>query len=251
MKTLKTTVLLALLFCFTFNFAQAQQRYQIHQDNVRPSSVGEYEKVAKEFLEACIEHNPQSPWIAAQTYDNRYMYISPLDNFAELDKKPFAEMAEVMGDDFGDMFKRFDKCYDSHTDYIITLSESLTYMPEGISQMQEGLNHRKWIHIYYTPANGKNVYDAMKGIKDLFAEKDSKEYYRVYRSGFGSPENHLIVAISSKDEIDAATRSKANNELLGEAAEEVFGKLMSSIERMEEYSGSMRPDLSYSPKEEE
>ena len=251
MKTLKTTVLLAILICFTFNFSQAQQRYQIHQDNVRPSSVGEYEKIAKEFMEACTEHNPNAPWIAAQTYDNKYLYISPLEKFAELDVNVFADMSEAMGDDFGDMFKRFDKCYDSHSDYIITLSESLTYMPEGISQMQEGLNYRKWIYIYYTPANSKDVHNAMKSIKDLFVEKGSKEYYRVYRSGFGSPENHLIVAISSKDEIDGAIRSKENNELLGESAKEVFGMLMNSIEKMEESSGNMRPDLSYSPKEEE
>ena len=249
MKILKTTLLLTLLFCFSLNLAQAQQRYQIHQDNVKPANIGEYEKIAKEFVEACQEHNLQTNWVTAVTSDLRYLYITPMENFAELDENVFADMATAMGDDFGDMFTRFDKCYDSHSDYIITLSESLTYMPEGISQTQEGQNHRKWYYIYYTPENSKAVYDAMKGVKDMFAEKGSKEYYRVYRSGFGSQENHLVVAISSKDEIDAATRSKANNEHLGESAGETFGKLMGSIVRMEEYSGNMRPDLAYKPTE--
>ena len=249
MKTLKTTLLLALIACFTINFSQAQQRYQVHQDNVRPSSIAEYEKIAKEFVEACQKHNPQTSWVTASTSDLRYLYITPMENFAELDDNVFSDMATAMGDDFGNMFSRFDKCYDSHSDYIVTLSESLTYMPEGASQAQEGENHRKWYYIYYTPENGKEVYDAMKGIKDMFAEKGSKEYYRVYRSGFGSSENYLVVSISSKDEVDAATRSKANNELLGESAGEIFGKLMGSIERMEEYSGNMRPDLAYKPAE--
>ena len=245
MKNFKTTLLITLLLCFALNLAQAQQRYQIHQDNVRPASISEYEKIAKEFVEACKEHNPQTSWVTASTNDLRYLYITPMENFADLDNNVFADMATAMGDDFGDMFSRFDKCYDSHSDYVITLSESLTFMPEGISQTQEGQNHRKWYYIYYKPENSKAVYDAMKSIKDMFAEKGSKEYYRVYRSGFGSAENFLVVAISSKDEIDAATRSKANNELLGESAGETFGKLMGSILRMEEYSGNMRPDLAY------
>lgn len=250
MKILKSTLLITLILCFTINFSQAQKRYQIHVDNVRPSSVGEYEKISKRFLEACKAHNPQTSWVTATTSDFRYLWISPLENFAQLDEDPFADMAKAMGDDWGKIFEDYNKCYDSHSDYVISLSESLTYMPEGFSQTQEGENYRKWYYIYYTPENGKKVYDAMKGIKDMFAEKDSKEYYRVYRSGFGSPENYLVVAISSKDEVDAATRSKANDELLGESAKEIFGKLMGSIERMDESTGWMRPDMAYSPSEE-
>ena len=56
----------------------------------------------------------------------------------------------------------------------------------------------------------------MKGVKDLFATKNSKEYYRIYRSGFGVTDSYYMVAIAAKDEIDSATRGKANDELLGE-----------------------------------
>jgi len=42
----------------------------------------------------------------------------------------------------------------------------------------------------------------MKGIKDVFASKGSKNHYRVYRSGFGNLEGYYLVAISAKDEID-------------------------------------------------
>ncbi|WP_445957904.1 hypothetical protein [Yeosuana sp.] len=248
MKTLKQTVLLALFFCFIFNLSYAQKRYQIHQDNVKPSMVGEYEKTAKTFVEACKKHNPQSPWITATTSDMKYLYISPMENFADLDKNLFADMAKAMGDEWGNMFENFDKCYDTHNDYVITLSESLTYMPEGITQTQEGMNHRKWYYMYYTPENGKKVYDAMKDVKDLFASKGSKNYYRVYKSGFGCDENFYLVAISSKDEMDDIMRGKANETVLGEERGPVFGNLMSSISRFEELSGDMRPDLSYSPK---
>jgi len=248
MKTIKATFLMALLLSFTFNFSQAQQRYQIHVDNVKPSMVGEYEKTAKAFVDACNKYNPEGPWITASTNDMKYMYISPMENFAELDKNVFADMSKAMGDEYGKMFQDFDKCYDSHSDFVITLAEGLTYMPEGISQTQEGLNYRNWYYLYYTPENSRNVWEAMKGVKQLFESKGSKNSYRVYRSGFGCPENFYLVAVSAKDELDSAMRGKANEELLGEERGPVFENLMKYVSRFEEVTGYMRPDLSYTPK---
>ncbi len=248
MKTLKSILLAALLMCFTFNFSFSQKRYQIHVDNVKPSMVGEYEKIAKSFTEACVKYNPQGPWITASTNDMKYMYISPMENFADLDKNLYADMAKAMGDDFGKMFQDFNKCYDSHSDFVISLSESLTYMPEGISQMQEGQNYRNWYYLYFTPENSANIYEAMKGVKGLFESTGSKSYYRVYSSGFGCPESFYLVAISSKDEVDSAMGGKENEKVLGEKRPEVFGNLMKYVSRFEEVTGYMRPDLSYTPK---
>ncbi|TVZ59831.1 hypothetical protein NA63_2371 [Flavobacteriaceae bacterium MAR_2010_105] len=246
MKTFKPTFLIAILLCFSFNFSIAQQRYQVHVDEVKPSMVQEYEKVSKEFVEACKKHKPATSWITAVTSDLKYMSVTPMENFAELDKNPFEAMAKAMGDDFGKLFERFDKCYDSHYSYVLNLSESLTYMPDGISQTQEGKNNRRYYFIHHTPENGRNLYEAIKGVKDLFASKNSKMYYRVYHSGFGSKDAFFLVAISSKDDVDHAQMSKANDELLGEDAGKVFGNMMKYVEKFEEYSGSIRPDLGYS-----
>ena len=248
MKTIKTTFLAVLLLVFAFNLSQAQQAYKIHQDNVRPSMIKQYEETAKTFNEACKKYNPQAPWVTAMTDDFRYLYISPMENFADLDKRPFADMAKAMGDDWGKLFDEFDKCYDSHNDYVIVLDEALTYMPDGISMTQEGQDYRRWIYMYYTPENSKKVREGMKAVKELFASKGSKEHYRVYRSGFGCSENFYLVAVSAKDEIDSAVRGKANQEVLGPDRWDTFNKLMNSITRMEEISGTMRPDLAYAPK---
>ncbi|MFL1013572.1 hypothetical protein [Flavisericum labens] len=248
MKTIKSTLLLALLFCFVINYSNAQKMYRVHQDNVKPSTMVAYEKIAKEFHEACTEHNFQGQWLATTMDDLRYLYVSPIENFAELDEQPFAGMAEAMGDDFGAMFDNFDKCYDSHSDYIIVLDEELTYMPNGISQTQEGQDYRKFIFIYYTPQNAKKLKEGMKAVKDMFASKGSTNYYRIYRSGFGNPENYYMVAISSKDAIDAATEAKANEAVLGPDRYETFSKVMDNAIKWEEITGQIRRDLSYSPK---
>lgn len=250
MKTIKTIVLLALFLSFTFNVSQAQQAYQVHQDNVKPSMLMEYEKIAKEFNAACVEHNFQGQWSTAMTNDFKYFYITPIENMAELDKRPFADMAKAMGDKFGDLFTRFDKCYDSHGTYIVVRDNELSYMPEDKNMAPSDEKYRKWFYMYYTPENAKNLREGMKAVKEFFAEKGSKEYYRVYRNGFGQMENYYMVSISAKDEIDSATRGKANEEVLGPERWEVFDKIMKYATRMEEISGEMRPDLSYSPKKE-
>ena len=247
MKAIKTTLLLTLLLCFTINFLQAQKLYQVHVDFVKPSKIGDYEKIAKDFTEACKKYQPQASWITVKTSDNRYMYVSPMENFAELDKNIFSDMAKAMGDSFGDMFKNFNTCYDKHGDYVLTLDEGLTYMPEGITQTPEGENYRKFFFLYYTPENQGKLREAMKAIKETFANKGSKEYYRVYRSGFGVIDSYYMVAVAAKDEIDSATRGKANDELLGESAKEIFGNLMGTLSEFEEVSAWMRPDLYYQP----
>lgn len=250
MKTIKTTLLLAFILCLTINFAQAQQAYQVHQDNVKPSMLMEYEKIAKEFNAASVEHNLQATWFTAVSSDLKYFYITPIENFAELDKRPFADMAKAMGDKFGDMFDRFDKCYDSHGTYIVLKDDELSYTPEGDSDASEEGNYRKWFYMYYTPENGDKIREGMKAVKEMFKSKNSKLGYRVYRNGFGQMESYYLVSVSAKDEVDAAQRSKANEEVLGPDRWEVFSKVMNYTSRMEEYNGEMRPDLSYSPKED-
>lgn len=250
MKTFKTSILIALLLCFSFNLSHAQKRFMVHQDNVKPSMLMQYEAIAKKFNDACVKHNPQTSWATGTRSDFKYFYITPIENFADMDKNPFADMAKTMGDEFGKMFEEFDKCYDSHTNYTITMVEDLTYMPEGISMTQEGQNYRKWYYIYFTPSNAKKVREGMKAVKALYESKNSKEYYRVYRSGFGTPEEFYLVAISAKDAIDFETKSKTNEATLGTKEEvwEVFSKVMEHATRMEEFSGEMRPDLAYAPK---
>jgi hypothetical protein len=210
--------------------------------------IMQYEAIAKKFNDACKAHNVQTSWATASTNDLKYMYITPMENFAQLDERPFTEMAKAMGDEYSKMFEEFDKCYDSHTNYTITLVEDLTYMPEGITMTQEGQNYRKWFYLYFNPENGAKMREGMKAVKDLYVAKGSKEYYRIYRNGFGTPEEFYLVAVSYKDALDAATKGKANDELLGPDRWETFKKVMDYTTRYEEYSGVMRPDLAYSPK---
>lgn len=247
MKQIKSILLLLIICAFSVQLS-AQKMYLVHEDKVKPSKMMDYEKAAKAFQAASLKHQPDGSWLAVSMDDFRYLYVTPIENFAELDKNPMEDMAKAMGDDFGNIINDMGKCYDSHGDYIITMDESLTYMPEGISQTQEGMNYRNFYFIHFTPENEKSLREGMKAVKDMFASKESKNYYRVYRSGFGVMNSYYMVAMSSKDEVDSATKNKANEELLGSERYETFQKVLGSANEMYEITGNTRPDLSYKKK---
>ncbi|SFD40703.1 hypothetical protein [Algibacter pectinivorans] len=247
MKAIKTTLLLSLLLCFTTHICKAQKMYTVHQDNVKPAMVTQYEAVAKKLLKASKKHNVNTSWTAISTNELKYLYLTPIENFAALDERPFADMAKAMGDDFGKMFEEFNLCYDTHTDYNITLVEDLSYMEEGAPIIREGENYRNFYYLYFTPANAAKIREGIKAVKALYIEKGSTEYYRIYRNGFGTADQFYLVVISSKDEIDSAIKSKENDKVLGPDKWDAFSKVINNTSRVQEQTGKIRPELSYVP----
>jgi hypothetical protein len=253
MRTLKTSLFITVVLMLLPNVILSQesknQAFYIHEDQVKPSMTQEYDKISKEFAEACKKHNIQDiSWNIAATNTGRYMSISPLKNFAELDNNVLAPLSEKMGKDaFQDLFKRFNACYDKHGDYVVYLNNELTYMPEGASVTTPGENYRIWHRLNVTPENIQNLKGKLKELKALFEKKGSKEYYRIYHNGFGTMGDYYIAVISAKDAGDLARKSSENEILLGEEGKKLFGEMFKYVSKYEVETGEMRPDLAYSP----
>lgn len=253
MRTLKR-IWLNLLLVVPFLGLQAQmggstQQYWVHEDVVKPSMVSEYESVCKELISNLKKYNIQEPnFICTNLDDSRYLYVGPMNKMADLDIPIFATLAEKMGSEaMSALFKRMDKCYDIEHDYVLTLDNDLSYMPEGITQTPQGQDYRKFHYLHVAPGNRAVVKEKVKAIKDLFASKGSKQYYRVYRSGFGTRGEFYMVAVAAKDPVDLAEMSRANDVLLGADGEKAFTELFSNILQYESFTGRMRPDLYYQP----
>ena len=208
-----------------------------------------YEEAAKELVENMKKYNVQgTSWISVNLSDFRYLYVTPIENMAALDSNGMAPLFEGMGQEAASaMFAKMNGCYDRHSDYILYLVNGLSYQPSGIDQTPEGQNYRKFFYLYTSPEKVGDLGEALQGVKKMFEEKESKVHYRVYRSGFGSPKDFFMVAVASADPVDDATKAKANQELMGDAAQAVFGKVLEHTTSWEEFSGYMRPDLAYSP----
>jgi Fe-S cluster assembly scaffold protein SufB len=256
MRRLKTGLTSLFLLVLTGAIALAQeesntQAYWVHEDVVKPSKVSDYESICKELTDNLKKHNIQEiSTIVTNTEDDRYLWVSPIANMAEIDKPIFTTLREKMGPQaFSLMFNRMDECYDVEQDYVIHLDKSLSYMPEGITQTPEGEDYRKFFYFHITPSNRALVKKTMEAITNLFASKGSKFYYRVYKSGFGTRGEFYMVAAAAKNPTDYSEKVAANNELLGDEWSKLYGELRSHLLKFEVFSGRMRPDMAYSPSE--
>lgn len=248
MKTIKQTLLTAiLLLVATFTLSAQNQMFTIHADYVKPSMEKEYISLCKEYVEACKKHNLQNADFTTVRLDNgTYLTFETIANMAALDMDSSAPLADKMGkENFQALLARFNKCYDRHGSYVLNRIENLTYMPEGAMAAQEGNNYRKYHYLYVTPSTAGIVRDKMKAIKELYAKKGSKEYYRVYHSGYGTLGEYFLVAISAKDEQSYAKQSDENDKLLGDEGKKLLGDLFENISRYDPITGYIRTDLSY------
>ncbi len=241
--------IMVILFLCPFT-QQAQdndsQAYWVHEDPVFPSMVADYEEYCSTLANNCKKYNvTEANWFTISTDDLRYFSISPIENMADLDKSRFSSLQKNMGEkEFNELFDNFDNCYDTHTDYIIHLDKELSYMPEG---EQDGFEFRKMQFWYSTPQNFQKVLDIAKNFKELYVKRGSKEYYSLYRSGFGANGQFIIVSISAKSAEDYEKIFETNKQLLGEERLPIYNELLKHVIKLETLDGYMRQDLSYSP----
>lgn len=253
MRTLKTTILIALIVWALPNLITGQEKttqaFWVHEDVVKPSMVAEYEAICKELTDNMKKHNIQEVnALVTNSIDNRYMWVSPISGMADIDKPIFKTLSEKMGaDNMKKLFDKMNKSYHVEHDYILHLDKELSYMPGGITQTPEGQPYRKFHYFHYSPENADAVREKAQAIKKLFESKGSKVDYRTYRSGFGNRGAYYMVAIAAKDAGDYATKIAQNNALLGQEWQKIYGEFMDTLLDYEVVEGRMRPDMGYSP----
>lgn len=249
-KVIKTSSFLAVMLLLThLTFAQ-NQKYTVYQDHVKPAMQAEYEKTTKEFVEECKKYDLQNAdWTTASMSDGRYLYLSPIEKMADLDRNWFASLEEKMGkENLQKYWDKFDKCYDKNGSYTMTLEKDLSYMPGGISITTPGQEYRRYHFFYVTPPNSKKMAAKLKDIKALYEKKNAKENYRIYHSGYGVIGEYYLAVVSAKDEQSYAKTADENDALLGDEWLKLFGELLQLTDKYENISGRMRPDLSYTAK---
>jgi hypothetical protein len=249
MRTLKTALIGVCTFLFVpLCFLQAQDKYWVHEDVVKPAMITSYETVCKQLTSNLKKYNIQGfNTIVTSTSDHRYLWVSPIASMADINYAAFQTLSEKMGGTtMEDLFGKMNKSYDTEHDYVIILDKELSYMPSGITQTPEGQNYRKFHYFHYTPSNEDSVREKAAAIKKLFESKGSKVDYRTYKSGFGTRGAFYMVAIAAEDPVDYATKIAENNNLLGEEWAKIYGDFQARLLEVEIIEGQMRPDMGYS-----
>ncbi|MEP6262082.1 MAG: hypothetical protein ABJ092_10925 [Gillisia sp.] len=254
MKTKKITgSILLFLMSFMGLLAQEEQDMQmflVHEDRTKPAMAKKHETIDKELIGAMRQNEINDfSWITLVTEDFRYIYISPLDKMADLDKDPFASLSEKIGQrETKKIFDKFNDTYEEHGDYILILDKKLSYQPGGINTTPVGKNYRHITMYHYTPANAEKAEDLAERFLDLYTKKNSQMDYRLYRSGFGIMGSFFWVVTAAESPEDFERMREDNRQLFGQEGESLVDKLLQTVSRIEVIRGYIRPDLGYQPR---
>ena len=254
MKTKKITgSILLFLMSFMGLLAQEEQDMQmflVHEDRTKPAMAKKHETIDKELIGAMRQNEINDfSWITLVTEDFRYIYISPLDKMADLDKDPFASLSEKIGQrETKKIFDKFNDTYEEHGDYILILDKKLSYQPGGINTTPVGKNYRHITMYHYTPANAEKAEDLAERFLDLYTKKNSQMDYRLYGSGFGIMGSFFWVVTAAESPEDFERMREDNRQLFGQEGESLVDKLLQTVSRIEVIRGYIRPDLGYQPR---
>lgn len=246
-KNLRSLSLVLCVMCsFILLQAQESQKFVVHEDVVFPSKITEYEAASKTFAETMEQHNAtDAAFLTVSLDDNRYLYVSAIEDLAALDSNPFEKVSEAMGEGaFEQMMSKYDGTFESHKNYVINLSHDLSYNSEEI--LTDGVNFRHFDYWFVTPGKWKEAKAIAKEWKELYASKGVEQGYRVYTGGLGTEELLMVVSWAKTPEEFYAQRTK-NREALGDITE-IMNRTMALTRKKESYDGMIRPDLSYQPK---
>ena len=243
-----TALMLIFFLCLSLNAQDDRyQLYLVHEDHVKDGMQSKHDEADKVLLNAAKEHKMKGmSWITFQADDNRVMYLSPIENMADLDNNPFEDLEKKMGkDQFEKLFDGYHDTYSQHGDYILRLDKELSYMPDGITQTPEGQNYRELTYYWIPPGKGEKAEELARSVRELYAKKGSKVHYRVYKSGFGNMGNYFMVAVAAESKEALDKKREENMQLLGEEGEKLFDEIESTVAKMEKVTGHLKPELSY------
>src|SRR5690606_31178555 len=184
MKTIRfiTNTVIVVVFSISMLTAQNNQYYRIHVDHVYPSSSDDYEKLSTRLADLARENKEEKGWNVLWINDNRVVSIQPVNGWEEMGDDFMPNTYAKLGDEeFGKIFEEFDTHYDHHNDYIITLSNTLSYMPDGMTA-PEGQNYRRFIVMYHKA-------------RDLQQMREIAQKYKI--STLQKVQNHTTAFISA------------------------------------------------------
>jgi hypothetical protein len=223
------------------------QLFLMHEDDVLPYMSDKYESALKDFVKMFSDAKVERTYNVIQTDLFKYTAVIPVTDFDGLAKYfgMSPEIVEKIGQDkFDAQMKKFDDCYDTHRNYLMTLRNDLSYKPEYGLNPDDGLNFRHLDYFYVVPGKEDEFVELIKEYKKLYESKKIEEGFRVYVGSVGTSMGMYLFVQPAKSRVDYATLSDKQDKILGNDGEKLWNKAIAITQKFEHHDGNMRPDLS-------
>ena len=212
---------------------------------VDPSKVTEYEEAVKDLFAGMAKEKFSFPISGAVGADLVHGFLSPIENFAALDKLE-EELSQVIGKN-PQIMERLSKASESRTYWVIRERPDLSYVPENPRLQPDEIRFMHLDRYYLRPGTEAEAEATAKAWVKLYRRKYVADGFRVSVAVTGADLPIFTVGTPAKDALDYQTQARKIQGLLGEEAQELMERSLSIVRRLEPLDITLRPDLSYQP----
>lgn len=242
--------------CALTTLAQAEEQkaqlYLVYEVTVNPSKANDYEAAIKEYFSLFAEGKSSYPWYASSSDDFHYYFVSPIENFAEIDKMniSFAELMTQVGmERWQALANRLNDNSEYYRQFMTYHRLDLSYVPKNPRLKPEEEKYIQWDFWNILQGKEGECEELLKKWVALCESKNSPHAYGVIVGDIGTKMPLIIITQTGKDSVDWHIHNQEMWKLLGEEGSALMDKWMTLIKKYDRKTGWLRPDLSYMPKE--
>ena len=220
---------------------EAPMQFYSHEDKVKPSMNAEYYNLLKRVKDTYQRHNVNFTYSTFVMDDNSYVHFAPMKGLDIVGVyKSIADAEARIGKEaWAKLWGEKDNYIESHNEFITASVPQYTYLAPA-----EGENFRHVMFWFPLPGKDAEADQLMKEWIGLHKSKGSPRGYQTFRTIFGGEPGYLVVNWG-KDELDWITKSKKNNELMGEEASKLWARTMAITQKVYRKNGWFLPEVSY------
>ena len=254
-QSLVGLLLFATVFISLSNSAFAQdapkdQLWIVHEEVAKLDMIPQYEKTSKEWSALMHEGGLDLTFYALQRNDLHYYYVGKIANYADIDLmngKFQKAMANADKEKFSAMMEANNSSIKTTKEFVIRRSADASYDPETPRLKEGEARFVHWTFVHYKLEDSEKVMEVLKEWKALYEKNNYPDGYGIFFMGLGGDSNEFVVYEEAKSSVEFYRNNADKTKEMKTAEKELYGKLSPYLVSMKEYSGWIRPDLSYIP----
>lgn len=221
------------------------QMFAVWEITVSPANTPKVIAAWKNATAKMTEHDVAATFGIMTVDDGRFLISSPIENLAQLDQDPMADMAKTIGRE--GMMEIFQPIYDNAitlNSYVIEMPKEKSYFPSD--DPREGANYRKWVHYSFEPTATMMINDLAEKVMALNQKYKVPGGFVMYRDGLGMIGPKVIVEYWGKSTSDLYVDK--TNDLPEEYKKEqqaLNAEIAKHLVGVETFMGYYHEDLSY------
>jgi len=227
-------------------FAQEPEFLFVWEDHVNPGRAVDNEAALTKTLSVAASIKHPYPWITAVRDDMIYYYVTPVADWADVQKlgDAYMKLTTKMGPE---MIRETEGVSEFGEATLWMIRPDLSYMPDPLLGDPNTQTFRHWTFFYVRPGHEAQFEEYMKKFVEMNkAQKSTLGWQSA--AGFFGTDSPVYVAIQFAETESAFwAANEKETEKAGEKVWEVWNETLTHVRKLENVGGQYLPDLSYTP----